>query len=160
MLSPSNWRAQRAVVHSINRPGVLSKMNIPSGVTSPPRDYPSSSIPRHGSLVFHPTEMLYGVGSPDGTGKLESGTFSRFHLNTHLISACHWMQAPLGSCAGWRSATAILYHDIFPSPSRVALLYIISVPATTAFSFCFVFTLLLDAPFTICYNAIDHVLAP
>jgi len=66
-VSPSSWRAQRAVVHSISRPGVLSKMNIPTGVTSPPRDYPSPSIPRHGSLAFHPTEMLYGVGGPDGT---------------------------------------------------------------------------------------------
>jgi hypothetical protein len=36
--------------------------------TSPTRGLPSQYIPRFGSLVFHPTEMLYGVGSPDGTG--------------------------------------------------------------------------------------------
>jgi hypothetical protein len=36
--------------------------------TSPTRGLPSQYIPRSGSLVFHPTEMLYGVGSPDGTG--------------------------------------------------------------------------------------------
>jgi len=69
-VSPSSWKAQRAVVHSFSRPGELSRMNIPTGVTSPPRDYPSPSIPRHGSLVFHPTEMLYGVGGPDGTVRI------------------------------------------------------------------------------------------
>ena len=78
-------------------------MNVHTGVTSPPRDYPSPSIPRHGSLVFHPTEMLYGVGGPDGTGELECEMFRPYHLITSSISARHWVQASLGE----HSATAI-----------------------------------------------------
>ena len=78
-------------------------MNVHTGVTSPPRDYPSPSIPRHGSLVFHPTEMLYGVGGPDGTGELECEMFRPYHLITSSISARHWVQASLGK----HSAAAI-----------------------------------------------------
>jgi hypothetical protein len=94
-VSPSSWKAQRAVVHSFNRPGELSRMTIPTGVTSPPRDYPSPSIPRHGSLVFHPTEMLYGVGGPDGTGELEPCRFLLHQLNGSIVSAYRRMQTPL-----------------------------------------------------------------
>jgi hypothetical protein len=110
-VSPSSWKAQRAVVHSFNSPGELSKMNIPTGVTSPPRDYPSPSIPRHGSLVFHPTEMLYGVGGPDGTGESEQGRFFLHKLNGSLVSAHHWLQAPLAPIAQRPlSCTAVPSH--------------------------------------------------
>lgn len=68
-LSPSNWRAQRVVVHSISRPAILSTASMNTGLTtSPTRGFPSPYIPRSSSITFHPTEMLYGVGSPDGTG--------------------------------------------------------------------------------------------
>jgi hypothetical protein len=68
-LSSSNWRSQRAVVHSISRSATLSTVNMNTGLTtSPTRGFPSQYIPRSSSIVFHPTEMLYGVGSPDGTG--------------------------------------------------------------------------------------------
>ena len=68
-LSPSNWRTQRVVVHSISRPTILSTASMNTGLTtSPTRGFPSQYIPRSSSITFHPTEMLYGVGSPDGTG--------------------------------------------------------------------------------------------
>ena len=126
-LSPSNWRAQRTVVHSINRPGALSKANIPTGATPPQRDYPSSSIPRHGSLVFHPTEMLYGVGGPDGTGELEWGMFRSPRLNAPLLNSTrHWVQASLGLYIDHRWETVILHHDIFSSPFCTPLYSILS----------------------------------
>ena len=68
-LSPSNWRTQRAVVHSISRSMTLSTASMTTGLTtSPTRGFPSHYIPRSSSIIFHPTEMLYGVGSPDGAG--------------------------------------------------------------------------------------------
>jgi hypothetical protein len=68
-LSSSSWRSQRAVVHSISRSAILSTVNMNTGLaTSPTRGFPSPYIPRSSSIVFHPTEMLYGVGTPDGTG--------------------------------------------------------------------------------------------
>ncbi len=36
----------------------------------PPRDPISPFIPRTSSLAFHPREMVYAVGSLDGSGKL------------------------------------------------------------------------------------------
>jgi hypothetical protein len=68
-LSSSNWRSQRGVVRSISRSANLSAVIMNTGLTtSPTRGFPSQYIPRSSSIVFHPTEMLYGVGSPDGTG--------------------------------------------------------------------------------------------
>ena len=68
-LSSSSWRSQRAAVHSIPRSANLSTVTMNTGLTtSPTRGFPSQYIPRSSSIAFHPTEMLYGVGSPDGTG--------------------------------------------------------------------------------------------
>lgn len=48
----------------------LSAFNVPTGLTSfPMRPLPSPFIPRSSSLVFHPLEMVYALGQPDGTGK-------------------------------------------------------------------------------------------
>ena len=65
------WRSQRIVVRSLayTEPP-LSTTIIPTGLSNFPfRGAPSPFIPRHTSLVFHPTEMLYALGGPDGTGK-------------------------------------------------------------------------------------------
>jgi hypothetical protein len=76
-LSPSNWRTQRAVVHSISRSTNPSTVSMGTGLTtSPTGGLPSQFIPRSSSIIFHPTEMLYGVGSLDGTG-----TYSIFRDN-------------------------------------------------------------------------------
>ena len=57
----------------------LSTINIPTGLsTFPFRGVPSPFIPRHTSLVFHPTEMLYALGGPDGTGKSSFSSFVGF----------------------------------------------------------------------------------
>ena len=69
-----SWRTQRLVVRSLvySEPP-LSTTNIPTGLsTFPFRGLPSPFIPRYTSLVFHPTEMLYALGGPDGTGKSTS----------------------------------------------------------------------------------------
>ena len=70
-INHASWRSQRVVVRSLaytEQP--LSTTNIPTGLSNFPfRGAPSPLTPRHSSLVFHPTEMLYALGGPDGTGK-------------------------------------------------------------------------------------------
>jgi regulatory associated protein of mTOR len=64
------WRSQRVVVNSLTSASSLSTFNIATGLTAfPSRGVPSVHIPRFTSLVFHPTEMLYGIGEPDGSGR-------------------------------------------------------------------------------------------
>jgi len=65
-ITPVSWRAQRVSV--CNMSGQLSTAQIPTGLNSfPIRGLPSLFMPRASSLVFHPTEMVYAVGQPDGT---------------------------------------------------------------------------------------------
>ncbi|PPR02354.1 hypothetical protein CVT24_011698 [Panaeolus cyanescens] len=67
IINPAYWRSQRVVVQSLSKEQPLSAYNVSTGLTAPYiRGMPSSTIPRLGSLVFHPTEMLYGMGGPDG----------------------------------------------------------------------------------------------
>jgi len=69
-INPSYWRSQRTVVQSLSR-DTLSEFNVSTGLLIPPsRSLPSPFIPRSSSLVFHPTEMLYGLGEPDGTVRI------------------------------------------------------------------------------------------
>ena len=73
-MTPTHWRDQRVVVQSISRSAPMSNFSVPLGVSAFPHyarggGGPSPYIPRSTSLVFHPVEMLYGVGGPDGTGK-------------------------------------------------------------------------------------------
>jgi len=68
-VSPTNWRAQRTVVHSLTREAAVSALSI--GLVNPPsRSPPSPFIPRYNSLAFHPREMVYAVGSLDNTVRL------------------------------------------------------------------------------------------
>ncbi|KAJ3493649.1 hypothetical protein NLJ89_g10966 [Agrocybe chaxingu] len=65
-VTPIYWRAQRVSVQNLTTP--LSAYNISTGLNTPPiRVLPSPFIPRTTSLVFHPTEMVYAMGAPDGT---------------------------------------------------------------------------------------------
>lgn len=89
-VTPLNWRTQRVSVHSLTTSNMLSKSNMPTGLPSPPRDFPSHYLPRHGSLVFHPTEMLYGVGCPDGSGTWLSCLILSNSQTTS--SSCYGMQ--------------------------------------------------------------------
>ncbi|TFK24262.1 hypothetical protein FA15DRAFT_619557 [Coprinopsis marcescibilis] len=67
-ITPLHWRAQRVSVNVVDKGHNLSSINISTGLSAYPiRPNPSNSIPRSSSLVFHPTEMLYGLGEPDGT---------------------------------------------------------------------------------------------
>jgi len=70
-INHGSWRSQRVVVRSLVQSEPLSTSNIPTGLsTYPIRGIPSPFIPRHSSLVFHPTEMLYAMGGPDGTVRI------------------------------------------------------------------------------------------
>ncbi|KAG6812628.1 hypothetical protein H0H92_001711 [Tricholoma furcatifolium] len=70
-ITPTHWRTQQTAVHSLARRRVLSEYPIPTGLTLPPsRALPSPFIPRSSSLVFHPTEMLFGLGGPDGSVRI------------------------------------------------------------------------------------------
>lgn len=69
-IGATNWRAQKIVVNSLNQPEPLSSFHLQTGMTMAPlRTLPSTFIPRLSSLVFHPKEMLYGLGQPDGTSE-------------------------------------------------------------------------------------------
>ncbi|TEB32325.1 hypothetical protein FA13DRAFT_1662659 [Coprinellus micaceus] len=68
-IMPSRWKTQRvSVFHTDKGETPLSYSDLVTGLGAYPiRPLPSSSIPRSSSLAFHPTEMLYGVGLPDGS---------------------------------------------------------------------------------------------
>ena len=92
------WRSQRIIVHSLAQPNVLSTPNISTGLTThPARALPSPFIPRLSSLVFHPTEMLYGVGEPDGTSKSLSPILGIITDFLSSDSQNHGLQASLTS---------------------------------------------------------------
>jgi hypothetical protein len=105
-INHGSWRSQRVVVRSlIYSDPVLSTSNIPTGLPAFPfRGVPSPFIPRHSSLVFHPTEMLYALGGPDGTGKSTSSSFLLVFviLNGNMgkkNSTNHGLQSSLKSIA-------------------------------------------------------------
>jgi len=80
-MTPTHWRDQRVTVQSTSRSVSLSSFGIPSGISSFPHyarggGWPSPYIPRSTSLVFHPMEMLYGVGGPDGTVRIMGCKFT------------------------------------------------------------------------------------
>jgi len=67
-LTPTNWRHQRLMLHSVTDPNPLSSLMLPTGLAMYSQRPPSPYIPRYTSFAFHPMEMLYAVGGPDGTG--------------------------------------------------------------------------------------------
>ncbi|KAF6748431.1 hypothetical protein DFP72DRAFT_576071 [Ephemerocybe angulata] len=69
-ITPSRWKTQRVSVFPIDKTDMypLSSFDVVTGLHAYPiRPLPSPSIPRSSSLVFHPMELLYGVGLPDGS---------------------------------------------------------------------------------------------
>jgi hypothetical protein len=58
------------MVHSISDLSPLSTLSLPTGLNAYPSRQPTPYIPRHTSFAFHPMEMLYAVGQPDGSGVL------------------------------------------------------------------------------------------
>ncbi|KAG5654155.1 hypothetical protein H0H81_006867 [Sphagnurus paluster] len=70
-INPAYWKSKRTLVQSLTHGNTLSEFGVPTGLSVPPyRALPSPFIPRSTSLVFHPTEMLYGLGGPDGTVRI------------------------------------------------------------------------------------------
>ncbi|KAI0640244.1 hypothetical protein C8Q77DRAFT_121368 [Trametes polyzona] len=68
-LMVSNWRTQRTDVHSLAAKRTLGSLT--TGLTvPPPRESATPFTPRTSSLAFHPREMVYGVGSWDGTVRI------------------------------------------------------------------------------------------
>ena len=68
MLTSNSWKTQRVLVHSLISVPPLTTLALPTGLTTH-RSPPSPYVPRSTSLVFHPTEMKFGVGAPDGSGE-------------------------------------------------------------------------------------------
>jgi len=77
----THWRDQRIMVQSVSRSVPLSNFSVPTGTSSFSHSArggggPSPYIPRSTSLVFHPMEMLYGIGGPDGTVRIMGCKFA------------------------------------------------------------------------------------
>lgn len=69
-LSTTNWRMQRTVVHSLTRSDSEPLNTVPSIITFPPsRESLTALAPLSSSLSFHPREMVFAMGSVDGSGK-------------------------------------------------------------------------------------------
>ncbi|KAJ6601189.1 hypothetical protein DFH09DRAFT_1127079 [Mycena vulgaris] len=67
-ISQKSWKSQRITVQALRQNETMSSFSVFTGLSVPPsRALLSPFIPRSSSLVFHPMEMLYGVGEPDGT---------------------------------------------------------------------------------------------
>jgi len=80
-MTPTHWRDQRIMVQSMSHSVSLSNFSVPTGISSFPQSargggVPSPFIPRSTSLAFHPLEMLYGVGGPDGTVRIMGCKFT------------------------------------------------------------------------------------
>lgn len=87
-LTPTHWRDQRVTVQSLSRATPLSTFTVPSNIGGFPSNLargeggssgsggPSAYVPRMTSLAFHPMEMLYGVGGPDGTVRIMGCKFA------------------------------------------------------------------------------------
>ncbi|KAI0370082.1 hypothetical protein BV20DRAFT_1113337 [Pilatotrama ljubarskyi] len=68
-LMVSNWRTQRTDVQSLSTKRGLGSLT--TGLTiPPPRESMTPFTPKTSSLAFHPKEMVYGVGSWDGTVRI------------------------------------------------------------------------------------------
>ncbi|EIN14287.1 hypothetical protein PUNSTDRAFT_140611 [Punctularia strigosozonata HHB-11173 SS5] len=67
----TQYRHQRVSVYNVKSTTPLSSLNVPTTLTAAPsKPYPSAYMPRWNSLVFHPQEMLYAVGGPDGSVRI------------------------------------------------------------------------------------------
>ncbi|KIJ13751.1 hypothetical protein PAXINDRAFT_170081 [Paxillus involutus ATCC 200175] len=77
-LTPTNWRHQRLVIQSISEfnSSVLTALNLTTGLPVYPSRPPSPYIPRSTAFAFHPLEMLYAVGQPDGSVKITGCKFN------------------------------------------------------------------------------------
>ncbi|KAJ7201377.1 hypothetical protein GGX14DRAFT_656674 [Mycena pura] len=72
-INPRTWKSQRITLQPLKENAQVTMFNISTGLSFPPsRSLLSPFIPRLSSLAFHPLEMLYGVGEPDGTGEFHS----------------------------------------------------------------------------------------
>uniref|UniRef100_D8PM15 Raptor N-terminal CASPase-like domain-containing protein n=1 Tax=Schizophyllum commune (strain H4-8 / FGSC 9210) TaxID=578458 RepID=D8PM15_SCHCM len=83
-VTPNNWRSQRVLVqNAMDSPDTsLSSFMLPTGLgTSPTRTFSTPYMPRWTSLAFHPKEMLYAIGAPDGNCTWSSYTSLRPSAN-------------------------------------------------------------------------------
>jgi regulatory associated protein of mTOR len=67
-LTPSQWRSQRIMINPLMSTSPLSSFTVTTGLGAY-RTPQSSFIPRSTSFAFHPLEMVYGIGEPDGSGE-------------------------------------------------------------------------------------------
>ncbi|KIK81985.1 hypothetical protein PAXRUDRAFT_832495 [Paxillus rubicundulus Ve08.2h10] len=77
-LTPTNWRHQRLVIQSISEfnSSVLTALSLTTGLSVYSSRPPSPYIPRSTAFAFHPLEMLYAIGQPDGSVKITGCKFN------------------------------------------------------------------------------------
>lgn len=82
------------MIHPILDSPPLTTLNLATSLSMYPSRPPSPYIPRYTSFAFHPMEMLYAVGQPDGSGA-SNVLFIEQPLTTFVFSQDHWMQTHL-----------------------------------------------------------------
>lgn len=132
-VTATNWRTQRAAVHSLTTSNALSTMSSVLTVP-PPRDALSPFINRSSSLVFHPREMVYAVGSLDGSGGCR-------------ISPC---QDPITDDGPFYSACVGLQVPVIDRATTAVSIIIRRYRIYTGISFCVAFLLRQARTFVKC----------
>lgn len=95
-ISPGDWRSQRIAVQAIDEDAPLSTSTLATGLTGQSvKSMPSPYVPRMNSVVFHPLEMLYAAGEPDGSGKSRflAARFALLMKKLFFSSANHGVQS-------------------------------------------------------------------
>lgn len=93
-VTSANWRTQRTAVYSLSSHHNQALSTLSTVLTvPPPRDALSPFIIRSSSLTFHPREMVYAVGSLDGSGMCPFAATRDCELIPTRFSACYGLQA-------------------------------------------------------------------
>ncbi|KAJ8593998.1 hypothetical protein M405DRAFT_858493 [Rhizopogon salebrosus TDB-379] len=69
-LTPTNFRYQRLMIRPISDSPPLTTLNLPWDLRMYHSRPPSTYIPRYTSFAFHLMEMLYAIGQPDVSVKI------------------------------------------------------------------------------------------
>jgi hypothetical protein len=89
----AHWRKQRVIVRNVSRPEPLSAFDVGTGLVAPPaKPWPSPFAARATSFVFHPTEMLYALGQPNGS-RTSRLVFAVYGGSVFVDSAHHRMRS-------------------------------------------------------------------
>ena len=134
---------QRTTVSSLSSHHHQALSTLSTVLTAPPpRDPMSPFIIRSSSLTFHPREMVYAVGSLDGSGMCLFSATIDLELTHACFSACYGLQA------------SVVIED--------CLKKLLSWTSLLCFRICHVGTLLDIFPFLVhfCTNHAPYLIPP